>query len=41
VIGKTWLLADPGDVRAIPFNAKLEVLVGIETLRINRKFSHD
>jgi hypothetical protein len=33
--------ADPGNVTAIPLNAELKVLVGIKTLGVDRKFSHD
>ena len=33
--------ADPSNITTIPFDAELKVFVGIKTLRIDRKFSHD
>jgi len=33
--------ANSSNVTAIPFHAELKVLVGIKTLRINSKLSHD
>jgi hypothetical protein len=33
--------ADTSYVAAIPFDAELKVFVGIKTLRIDRKFSHE
>ena len=32
--------ADAGDVSSVPFDAEFEVLVGIETLRIDAELSH-
>ena len=33
-------LLTPGDVFAVPFDAELEVLVGIEPLRVDAELSH-
>jgi hypothetical protein len=38
---KPAYFADTSNVTAIPFDAKLEVFVGIKTLRVNCKFCHN